>query len=79
MSDQNTISNDEMQVWRSDHVTRKLLASILKERAYILNSLERGELLDMANPHITHANVAKAWGQVEGLNAIIVMMQENKE
>lgn len=79
MSDSDIIGVEEMQVWRADHVTRKLLKSIIKERQRVLNALERGELLDMVNPYVTHANVAKAWGQVEGLNAIIEMMMEGKE
>jgi len=76
MSDTDIIGFEEMQQWRGDPITRKLLKSIIRERANVLNALERGELLDMASPYITHANVAKAWGQVEGLNAIIEMMQE---
>jgi hypothetical protein len=77
MSNDNVIGADEMQVWRADRVTRKFLEFVTSKREYVLNGLERGEFLNMENPYVTHANIAKAWGRVEGLNAIIEMMQEN--
>ena len=79
MNDADIISIDELKQWQADHVTRKLLKSVMKNRTYILNGLERGEFLSMDNPYITHASVAKAWGNVEALNVVIDMMQEKND
>lgn len=74
-----SISAEEMQVWRSDPTTRKLLKQIRSARATELNALESGRILVPDNPYTTHANVAIVMGKVEGLNAIIEMMQEKPE
>jgi hypothetical protein len=79
MSDADIIGKEEMQEWRANPITKRLLKMILSERLGVLNGLETGVFLDMSNPYITHANVARAWGQVEGLNAIVDMMQEKKD
>lgn len=65
------ISPDELAEWRAHHVTKMVLGLLVGERDMVSESFERGELLDENNPVITHGRVAKAWGQLESLNALI--------
>lgn len=65
------ITPDELLEWRTSPVTKKVAEWIMDEKTLVSGSFERGELLDMHNPVVTHGNVARAWGQLEALEAMI--------
>ena len=71
MTSQPDITPDELLEWRTSHVTKKVAEWITDEKNLVSGVFERGELLDMQNPVVTHGNVARAWGQLEALEAMI--------
>ena len=73
------VSKDEWQEWRTSHVTKAVVHEIWTERDFIAASLGRGEILNLENPVITHGNAARAWGQLESLNALIEFMGQKEE
>ena len=72
------ITEDELAEWRTSHVTQKVCEWIRIEKDIIAASFERGEILNIENPVVTHGNAARAWGQLESLRAMIEFI-EGKE
>lgn len=68
------ITPDELKEWRTSHVTKKVAEWIQVEKDIVSGALDRGELLNIDNPVVTHGNVARAWGQLEALKAMIEFM-----
>jgi len=70
------VSKDEWKEWLTSHVTKAVVSEIAVERDDIAGTFARGEILNLDNPVITHGNAARAWGQLESLNAIIEYMTQ---
>ena len=75
MIPQPEVSPDELSEWRTSHVTKKVAEWIRIEKDIVSGSFERGELLNLDNPVVTHGNAARAWGQLEALKAMIDFME----
>lgn len=73
MTRQPEVTPEELTEWRTSHVTKKVREWVQIEKDIVSGSFERGELLDI-NPVVTHGNVARAWGQLEALKAMIEFM-----
>lgn len=71
MTSQPEVTKEELAEWRTSHVTQKVREWIKIERDSVSASFERGEILNIDNPVITHGNAARAWGQLESLKAMI--------
>jgi hypothetical protein len=71
MITQPEVTTEELAEWRTSHVTQKVCEWIKIERDSVSASFERGEILNIDNPVITHGNAARAWGQLESLKAMI--------
>lgn len=78
MQTQPEVSSEELDEWRTSHVTKKVLEWIVVEKDIVSGSFERGELLNIDNPVITHGNAARAWGQLEALKAMIEFLTDKK-
>ncbi len=79
MQTQPEVSPEELAEWRTSHVTKKVLEWIIIEKEIVSGAFERGELLNIENPVVTHGNTARAWGQLEALKAMIEFMTDSKK
>jgi len=71
MKTEPNVTPDELLEWRTSHVTKKVAEWIQDKKDMVSRSFERGELLNMQNPVVTHGNVARAWGRLEAFEAMI--------
>lgn len=73
------INPEAVQEWRGNPVTIEMLKLLEEEKQRIMEAMGSGQFMNLENMHEAFGSMAKAVGEVSGINRVFQLLQEAED